>query len=71
MKKRTVEEIEQESEMDLDTAMYEYIGSCARTNHADDNDNIKWFMRENNIVKSDYHIVAESYYRILEQDFMF
>ena len=59
--KKSIKQLEQESECTLYEGLRDYVESCIRTEHYDDEDNIDYFMRENSIISSERGIVADTY----------
>ena len=65
--KRTIEELEANSEETFVDAVSEFYDSCIRTGHFDMEDNARFFCRENDLDESEYPKVLSAM-KILEAD---
>jgi len=64
--KKTIKELELESECSLYDAMCDYVDSCIRTNHHDEDDNINFFMKENDMKENERDSVVAIYKEVLK-----
>ena len=60
----TVRELEETTGENIEEVLQDYIESCARTGHLDPEENINYFIRENDLKKSEYGFLYELYLHI-------